>query len=105
MTVEIHSRFETIVKCDYLKVFIHVGVWRGRALFTFVTWGWWYQFNAGNFVKQITRFDCYNLNDRGRMEIDHVFASGAVVGRATTHEWGRSSLRAELGDPKSGQFL
>ena len=50
-------------------------------------------------------FDCYNLNDRGRMEIDHVFASGAVVGRATTHEWGRSSLRAELGDPKSGQFL
>ena len=26
--------------------------------------------------------------------IDHVFASGAVVGRATTHEWGRPSLRA-----------
>ena len=24
--------------------------------------------------------------------IDHVFASGAVVGRATTHEWGRPSL-------------
>ena len=29
------------------------------------------------------------------MEIDHVFVSGAVVGRATTHEWGRSSLRAQ----------
>ena len=36
----------------------------------------------------ITRFECYNLSDRGRMEIDHVFASGAVVGRATTHWWG-----------------
>ena len=38
--------------------------------------------------------------------IDHVFASGAVVGRATTHEWGRPSLRtqrlllAEKGIPK-----
>ena len=29
--------------------------------------------------------------------IDHVFASGAVVGRATTHEWGRPSLRAQRG--------
>ena len=29
------------------------------------------------------------------MEIDHVFASRALVGRATTHEWGRPSLRAQ----------
>ena len=29
--------------------------------------------------------------------IDHVFASGAVVGRATTHEWGRPSLRGQRG--------
>ena len=36
MTVEIHSRFETVVKCVHLKVFLHVGAWRGRALFTFV---------------------------------------------------------------------
>ena len=28
--------------------------------------------------------------------IDHVSASGAVVGRATTHEWGRPLLRAQL---------
>ena len=28
------------------------------------------------------------------MEIDHVFASGAVVGRATTHSWGRPERRA-----------
>ena len=33
--------------------------------------------------------------------IDHVFASGAVVGRATMHEWGRSAHSAELGDPTS----
>ena len=32
------------------------------------------------------------------VRIDHVFASGAVVGRATTHEWGRPSFRAP-GDP------
>ena len=32
--------------------------------------------------------------------IDHVFASGAVVGRATTHEWGRPSLRAQRGQKR-----
>ena len=32
-----------------------------------------------------------DLNDRGRMEIGHVFASGAVVGHATTHEWSRAN--------------
>ena len=51
-----------------------------------------------NSASNITWFDCYDLNDRGRMEIDHVFASGAVVGRATSHEWGRPSLRAQPGD-------
>ena len=36
MTVSIHSRFQTVVKCVHLKVFLHVVVWRGRALLTFV---------------------------------------------------------------------
>ena len=35
------------------------------------------------------------------MEIDHVFESQAAVGRATTHGWGRQSLRAQ----KYGQLL
>ena len=30
--------------------------------------------------------------------IDHVFVSGAVVGPATTHSWGRPSLRTQRGD-------
>ena len=33
--------------------------------------------------------------------IDHVFSSGAVVGRATMLDWGRPSLRAQPGDPTS----
>ena len=45
--------------------------------------------------------------------IDHVLASGAVDGRATTHEWGRPSLRDECvvarpttaPDGKRGPFL
>ena len=32
------------------------------------------------------------------MEIDHVFASGAVVGRATTHSWGRLAPHFARGD-------
>ena len=32
------------------------------------------------------------------MEIDHVFASGAVVGRATTHAWGRPAPRFARSD-------
>ena len=32
------------------------------------------------------------------MEIDHVFASGAVVGRATTHSWGRQAPRCVRSD-------
>ena len=32
------------------------------------------------------------------MEIDHVFASGAVVGRATTHSWGRPAPRCARSD-------
>ena len=39
---------------------------------------------------------CYELNDRDRMEIDHVFASGAMVERTTMHSWGRLSLPAPL---------
>ena len=52
---------------------------------------------------------CYVwLHDNGTqlypiVGIDHVFASGAVVGRSTTHEWCRPLLRAQLraepGDP------
>ena len=48
---------------------------------------------------KITWLDCYDLNDRGRMEIDHFFASGAVDGRATTHEMGRPAERGAMGDP------
>ena len=36
------------------------------------------------------------------MEIDHVFASGAVVGRANMHECGAPSLLAQQ---KRGEFL
>ena len=37
------------------------------------------------------------------MEIDLIFASGAVVERATTHSWGRRlrAAREATGDPKS----
>ena len=53
-----------------------------------------------NPATKITWFDSYDLHDRGRMEIDHIFALGAVVGRATTHSWGLvgspgSAVRAE----------
>ena len=41
-----------------------------------------------NSAPNITWLDCHNLNDWGRMEIDHVFASGVMVGRATTHSRG-----------------
>ena len=50
-----------------------------------------------NLKKNITRFDCYDLNDHCIMEIDHVFVSGAVVGCATMHEWGCSLLRTQRG--------
>ena len=33
------------------------------------------------------------------MEIDHVFASGAVVGRATMHSWGRPAPRGQQATP------
>ena len=41
---------------------------------------------------KIRTFDCYDQNDRGRMVIGRVFASGAVIGHATTQSWsdGRS---------------
>ena len=53
------------------------------------------------------------------MEIDNVFASGAVVGRATKHLWGHLAACGATGDPtrawwrvqprlrmqKRGQFL
>ena len=37
--------------------------------------------------------------------IDHVFASGTVVWRATTHEWGRPSLRAQRGAGRPHECL
>ena len=36
MTVEIHSHFETVVIWVNLKVLVHMGARRGRALFMFV---------------------------------------------------------------------
>ena len=36
MTVWNDSGFQTVVKCDHLKVFLLMGAWRGGALFTFV---------------------------------------------------------------------
>ena len=48
---------------------------------------------ADNSASNIPWCDCYDLNDRSRMESDHVAASGAVVRRATIHEWDRPSLR------------
>ena len=41
---------------------------------------------------------CEGTCHRGRMEIDHGFASGAVVGRATTHSWGRPAPRCARSD-------
>ena len=54
--------------------------------------------SAGNSVWKITQFDCYSLNDRGKMEIDNVFASGTVVGRASSHSWGRPAPRCARND-------
>ena len=39
------------------------------------------------------------------MEIDHVFASGAVVGRVTTHLWGRQSPRCVQTDSQPHSSL
>ena len=50
-------------------------------------------------------FDSYDLNDCGRMEIDHVFASGAVVGRATTHSWGHRAPCDVTGNPTRAWWL
>ena len=109
MTLLIHSRFQTAEKCVHLKVFLHVGAWRGRALFPFAYHcdviaraerrtlrgrRRWLEagdtdLTADNSASKITQFDCYNLNDRDKMEIDHYFAPGATVGRATTRSCGR----------------
>ena len=130
MTVQIHSRFQTCVKCVHLKVFLLVGAWRGRALFTFVyhcnviprakrrtLWGRQHWLEAGdtdlttdNSASNITWFDCHDLNDRGRMEIDHVFSSGAVAGLATMHSTGDPtrvwwSVQPRLLTQKCGWFL
>ena len=64
---------------------------------------------ADNSASKIIWYNCYDLNDHGRMEIDHVFVSGALVGRATTHSWGRPSPCCMRSDrqltQKRGQFL
>ena len=39
------------------------------------------EITANNSALKITWFDCYYLNDRGRMGIGHVLASWALVGR------------------------
>ena len=60
---------------------------------------------VNTFASNITWLDCYDLNDRGRKEIDQVFASGAVVGRATTHDWGRPSHHGSWRKKNRDQFL
>ena len=98
--------------CSLLKVFLHMGGWRGHAVYirlplwchhaciamysprkAALTWSWWYRFICGWFCLKITQFDCYDVNDRGWMETDHVFASGALIGWATMHSWGRPAMR------------
>ena len=87
-----------VVKCAHLKVFCHVGAWRGRAFSTFVyhcdviaraqrctlqgRWRWLKggenDLNADNSASKIIWFDRYDLNDCGKMETDLVFVSGAM---------------------------
>ena len=96
--------FENVSSHRCLKwswfVYVRLPLWRHRAcIATYspgkaaLTGSWWYGFNCGWITIKITRLDCYDQNDRGRMEIDHAFAPGAVVGRATTHSWGRAEQR------------
>ena len=90
--------FETFSSRECLMwscfVYIRLPLWRHRAcIATYspkevaLTWSWWYRYNWRLFCLKITCFNCYDLNDDGRMEIDYVFASGSLVGRTTTHEW------------------
>ena len=141
MTIQFNSHFQTVVKCiQSFGSFSSRECLSGRALFTFV-----YHCASSRvhsdvlseegavelklvipirlriFFLKTPWFDCHDLNDRGRMEIDQLFASGAVVERATTHIWGRPAAccaRSD-GDPtralwrvqprlltqKRGQFL
>ena len=75
-------------------VYIRPPLWRYRACITMysprkavLTWSWWYRFNFCTLLLQkLHGFDCYDLNDRGRMEI--VGSDGrphsCVVARPTT---------------------
>ena len=58
---------------------------------------------ADNYIKKITRCHCYDLNDRGRMEIDHVFASMHRATGDLTRAWWR--VQPRLLTQKRGQFL
>ena len=98
MTVYIDSRFKTVVKCVHLKVcFFHVGASRGRTLFTFIypcghrtsiatfsprtaalTWSWWYDLTVDISASKLHGLiPATILNNRCRMGLDPVFASGA----------------------------
>ena len=90
--------FETFSSRECLMwscfVYIRLPLWRHRAcIATYspkevaLTWSLWYRYKWRLFCLKIACFNCYDLNDGDRMEIDYVFASGALVGRTTTHEW------------------
>ena len=44
-----------------------------------------------NSASKVTWIDCNDLNDHGRMEIYHIFATGAMVGRTIMHSWGHTA--------------
>ena len=48
-------------------------------------------------LQKIHGFDCYDLDGRARMKTDHLFAPGAVSGRATTHSERRATPRVRGG--------
>ena len=117
--------FESFSWCGCLtwscSIYIHLPLWHHRTCIATdsqrkasLTWSWWYDLTGDNFASNITWLDCYDLNDRGRMEIDHVFASGAMVRCTTMHSWGRPTgdptrawwhVQPQLLTQKCGEFL
>ena len=80
-------------------VYIRLPLWRHRAcIATYTlrkavsTWSWRYRFKCGQFCFKNTWFDSYDLNERGRKEIDHDSTSGVAARGATgdpTRAWWR----------------
>ena len=97
-----------LITCVHLKVLLRVRAWRGRTVLTsvdhcdLITRAWrrtlpkdGLDFKLVKPIQQrdisaskIARFDCYDLNYRGRMEIAHGFAQ--LVGSPVTPDAARS---------------